>query len=132
MSTTIEELVKATASLTISRNLFNQTIKSQPEHVELHKVLRDGVIQRFEYCIELAWKISIKLLGLQTKAPNPAIRDMAQNHLIDNTELWFGFLLARNKTSHIYDEDVAAEVYSEVDKLIPELERLIERLRNLK
>jgi hypothetical protein len=50
----------------------------------LHRALRDSCIQRFEFCVELAWNTSIKSLGLDTRAPNPAARGMAQNVLIDD------------------------------------------------
>ena len=132
MSASINELVKASDSLKTAKNLLQQALVTQSQNIELHKALRDSCIQRFEFCVELAWKVSIKLLGLQTHAPNPAIRDMAQNQLIDDTAIWFEFLLARNKTSHSYDEDIAQEVYREVDRLIPELDKLLERLAKLK
>ena len=129
MSTTIEELSKATNSLKISRDLLKVAIETEPNNIELHKLIRDGSIQRFEFCIELSWKVSMKVLGLSVLAPNPAIRDMARNNLIDNPQLWFDFLTARNKTSHTYDEEIAKIVYAEVAKLIPALEQLILRLQ---
>lgn len=129
MSTTIEELSKAAKSLKISSDILMGALANEPKNIELHKLLRDGSIQRFEFCIELAWKVSMKVLGLTVLAPNPAIRDMARNNLIDNPQLWFDFLTARNKTSHTYDEEIAKVVYAEVEKLIPELEQLISRLK---
>lgn len=132
MSTTLNELKKASNSLQIALSLLQNSMRSEPNNIELHKALRDSCIQRFEFCIELSWKVSIKLLGLDTKAPNPAIREMAQNKLIDDTQIWFGFLIARNKTSHSYDEEIAQEVYREVEKLGPELDKLIGRLALLK
>jgi hypothetical protein len=59
-------------------NLLKKSIVIEPENIELHKALRDSCIQRFEFCIELSWKTSIKILGLQTRAPKPAIREMAK------------------------------------------------------
>ena len=56
---------------------------------------------------------------------------MAQNNLISNPELWFEFLLARNKTSHTYNEDVAKQVYLETVKLTPELNILISELEKI-
>lgn len=129
MSTTIEELSKAAKSLKISSDILMDALTNEPKNIELHKLLRDGSIQRFEFCIELAWKVSMKVLGLAVLAPNPAIRDMARNNLIDDPQLWFDFLTARNKTSHTYDEEIAKVVYAEVEKLIPELEQLIQRLK---
>ncbi len=129
MSTTVEELSKAARSLKVSSDLLKNAIAQEPKNIELHKLLRDGSIQRFEFCIELAWKVSMKVLGLTVLAPNPAIRDMARNNLIDDPQLWFDFLTARNKTSHTYEEEIAKVVYAEVEKLIPELEQLIKRLK---
>ncbi len=132
MSTTLEELTNAAKSLKISTELLKNSKTQEPQNIELHKALRDGCIQRFEFCVELSWKVSMKILGLETKAPNTAIRDMAQNKLIDDPQIWFDFLLARNKTSHTYAEDVAKAVYLEVEKLVPQLEQLVTRLQKIK
>jgi len=132
MSTNIEELTKAAASLRTATELLKKASTLEPDNFELHKALRDAGIQRFEFCIELAWKTSIKLLGLETKAPYPAIRDMAQNKLIDDTQIWFEFLIARNKTSHTYTEEIAKSVYVEVERLLPELDKLLFNLKKLK
>lgn len=128
---TIDELVKAADSLKVAQTLLGDAKKTSPDNLELHRALRDAAIQRFEFCVELSWKVSMKILGLQAKAPNPAIRDMAQNGLIDDPSIWFDFLRARNKTSHTYDEDVAREVYKEVERLEPELNKLIAKLKNM-
>lgn len=75
-------------------------------------IARDACIQRFEFCIELAWKISAKQMGSSSTTAKPVIREMAQNGLINNPEQWFEFVNARNQTSHSYDEDVAKQVYA--------------------
>lgn len=124
----IEELKKATQSLKIAQSLLADSLKNNPEHFEMHKALRDSCIQRFQFCVELSWKVSIKIIGLSTKSPNVAIRDMAQNNLIDSPDKWFDFLTARNKTSHTYNENIAQQVYNETLKLIPELDQLLRRL----
>lgn len=128
---TLEELKKASKSLTTAQNLLKEALSNSPQHVELHKALRDSCIQRFEFCVELSWKISMKILGLTTKSPNIAIREMAQNNIIDNPDKWFEFLLARNKTSHTYNEDIAKQVYNEAVKLMPELSTLIAKLEKI-
>ena len=73
----------------------------------------------------------MKVLGIDSKAPKIAIRDMAQNKLIDDVQMWFEFLLAHNKTSHTYDEEVAKVVYAEIEKSIPELDNLLFRLNKI-
>jgi nucleotidyltransferase substrate binding protein (TIGR01987 family) len=76
---------------------------------------RDGAIQRFEFTFELCWKSSKKVLdlhGVSAQSPREVFRELAQKEWIDNPELWFQFLEARNKTSHIYEDLVANEVFN--------------------
>lgn len=95
------------------------------------KIARDACIQRFEYCIELAWKISMKQLGSQTKFAKPAVREMARGDLIESAELWLAFIEARNQTSHSYSEEIAKNLYSIIQQFAHELEKLITKLRQL-
>jgi nucleotidyltransferase substrate binding protein (TIGR01987 family) len=81
--------------------------------------------------VELSWKTAVKALGLELKSPNTAIRDMARNNLIDETDTWFELLTARNKTSHTYDEDVAKEVYAITQKSIPYFEDLCQKIEDI-
>lgn len=75
------------------------------------KIARDACIQRFEYCIELSWKVAVKKLGSTPKFPKQAIREMARADLIDSAETWLDFIEARNNSSHSYAEDVAKKVF---------------------
>lgn len=127
--TSIEELHKALESLKVAIALLNQSFKNEPSNTDLHKALRDSCIQRFEFCVELSWKTSIRVLGLQIKSPNTAIREMARNNLIDDTQIWFDLLVARNKTSHTYDEDVAKEVLAITINSLPLFEDLYQKLK---
>lgn len=100
---------------------------AQKNEVEF-KIARDACIQRFEFCIELAWKTSAKFLGTSATASKIVIREMAQNSLISDPTLWFEFIEARNKTSHSYDEDVAREVFAVTQKFLPEGQKLLKVL----
>lgn len=76
--------------------------------------MREATIQRFEYTFELSWKLMSSILkdqGNETFGVKNIIRDSARLGLLDNVDRWFEFLLARNKTSNIYKEEVAEEVY---------------------
>lgn len=81
------------------------------------ELLRDGVIQRFEYSHELALKFIRRILEtvfgdtVDHMAYNDVLRTAAERGLIDDVEAWFGYRTARNKTSHTDDALVAAEVY---------------------
>jgi nucleotidyltransferase substrate binding protein (TIGR01987 family) len=129
LSLSLDELSKAVTSLDIAIELFEKSKLS--ENPDSLKVIRDGCIQRFEYCIELTWKTSVKLLGSQTQAAKPAIREMARNNLITDPKKWFGFIEARNETSHSYHEDTAKKVYEQIKLFQDEVKILLVELRKL-
>lgn len=129
MSVSLNELKKAIESLKVSLDLYHKTKYSQ---VDEKKAFRDACILRFEYCIELSWKTSLKQLGSNTAASKPAIREMARSNLIDNPELWFTFIDARNDTSHSYDDDIALRVFKKIEVFFPEVIKLISQLEKIK
>jgi nucleotidyltransferase substrate binding protein (TIGR01987 family) len=49
-----------------------------------NEFIRDSVIQRFEFCVELAWKSAKKVMGTTTSAPKDVVREMAQSGYIEN------------------------------------------------
>lgn len=94
---------------------------------------RDGLIQRFEFCCELAWKTCREyLIGLgyeEINGPKPVMREAFANHLIDDERIWIELLNDRNRTSHIYDEETAVEIGENIiEKYLAAFEKLVERL----
>ena len=98
-------------------------------------IVRDGVIQRFEYVFELSWK-TIKAAaeygGVSTKSPREAIRYAYKMEWITPEKKWIAIMDARNLTSHTYDEATAHKVYVRakmfpalVSELITALEKLL-------
>ncbi len=100
----------------------------------LKEIVRDGVIQRFEYCYELAQKMIKRTLETQfdekvdTMAWNDVLRSAAERGLITHIEQWFHYRTERNKTSHTYDASVAAIVYATAKKFLPDALELLSRL----
>ena len=92
--------------------------------------IRDSVIQRFEFSIELAWKTAKKIMGTSSAAPKDVIREMAQSGYIENVEVWLQAIDMRNLTSHTYKEDLAEKVYHFVSQFIGELQTLVQVLKN--
>ena len=117
-------------TLAISIEEFKKVLESLEEAIDLYqnakpgsssaKAFRDASIQRFEFCIELAWKTSKKVMGTSANAPKTIIREMAQSNFISDVNLWFDFLEARNKSSHTYDEDIAIEVFQKTQQFLPQ------------
>ena len=101
-----------------------QDALNQPKN----EYLRDSVIQRFEFCVELSWKVSKKIMGTATPAPKDVIREMAQAGYISNLALWLESIDMRNLSSHTYKEDIAEKVYAFAKSFLPELTQLMSRL----
>lgn len=123
--TSLKEYEKALISLKEALLIFENE-----KELEMQKLIRDACIQRFEFCVKLAWKSSLKVIGIQALPPKPAIREMAQGELIENIDLWFDFIEARNKSSHTYDENVAQQVFAVALQFVSEGEALLKKLRN--
>ena len=75
----------------------------------------DGVIQRFEFTFELAWKLIKSYAEFQgtdkeIMGSRDAIRWAYENHLISDSDTWMEMIKRRNDTSHSYDESTASEV----------------------
>ena len=123
-SISIVELEKAIETLKEAME-FAEQVKGNVTH---YKIARDACIQRFEYCIELPWKVAMKKIGSQTKFPKPAIREMARADLIDSAEDWLEFIEARNDSNHSYDEDIAQKVFLQIQKFYVQVQELLLRL----
>lgn len=127
MGLSAKELSKAIDSLEQALSLYGTSTTESKEQ----KAFRDASIQRFEYCVELCWKVAVKFLGSNTAAAKPAIREMARNNLITNPSEWIDFIEARNNTSHSYDEGIAQKVFVQVEKFLPEAKKLLVALEKL-
>lgn len=80
--------------------------------------VRDGVIQRFEFCTELAWKATREYLIEQgytdLNSPKSVMRQAYADGLISRDREWLDLLTARNITSHVYDDETAADVFKNI------------------
>ena len=76
------------------------------------ELLQEGMIQRFEYTHELAWKVMKDYAEYQgytdIRGSRDAIRKALEMGLIDDKR-WMETIEARNLTSHNYDNDVVSE-----------------------
>lgn len=104
---------------------------------ELSDLEREGLIQRFEYTFELAWKTLKDRLehdGMRivpTPTPRYVIRAAYENGMIDDGQAWIDMLTDRNAMSHEYDleafEAVAEQVHRRYLELLEELLMLLAR-----
>ena len=94
---------------------------------------RDGVIQRFELCTELAWKSTREYLLAQgyvdINSPKSVMKQAYADNLIDDDQAWLALLYARNLTSHIYDENTANDIFDDIkNKYLTLLKQLLRKL----
>lgn len=120
------------------RNAISQleTGLHQAESEPGNELLRDGVIQRFEYSHELALRFIKRVLKtlhndlLEQMPYNDILRTAADRKYIQNIEHWFTYRDARNKTSHAYDAFIAAEVYGVVPNFLEDIRILLQQLEH--
>ena len=77
----------------------------------------DACIQRFEFTIELFWKLLRRILetkGVVVLYPKDVLRAAFSGQLIDHETQWLGMLNDRNQTSHTYNEKLADEIYHRI------------------
>ncbi len=74
----------------------------------LNPLEKEGVIQRFEYCFELAWKtvkdfLEESGLVVSTVAPRQVLKEAFAARLLADGQVWIDMLDHRNLLSHTYD-----------------------------
>ena len=78
---------------------------------------KDGVIQRFEFTIELLWKtlkITLAYQGEECRSPRDCVKKAYKIGMLKDDEIILDMMEDRNKSSHIYDEQVADEIFQRI------------------
>lgn len=86
---------------------FIQLKDAVSRYESLDDLSKEGLIQRFEYTFELAWKTLKDYLeseGVIAKFPREVIKNAFQTELINNGEAWLDMLEKRNLLAHTYDK----------------------------
>lgn len=107
------------------------------EYASLSELEKEGLIQRFEYTFELAWKTLQDLLehkGYQDIAgPNPVLEQALKDGYIKNEKQWRNMKKSRELTSHTYNsetaDDIAENIVAEYYQLLKDLELRLEEER---
>lgn len=116
------------------KNAFDRLSEGILRFDKADDLLRDGLIQRFEFTFELAWK-TLKsifedegLIGLNS--PKTVLKEAYSAGLIKDEELWLTMLKDRNATTHIYSEKKAIEICNNIiEKYSNEFAELIKRIQ---
>ena len=92
----------------------------------------DACIQRFEFTIELFWKLLKRIIesrGGTPTYPKDVLREAFRGQLIHDESVWLRMLQDRNLTSHTYNQDLADEIYEHIKTYYPVLHETYEQLK---
>ncbi len=95
--------------------LLDSALK-QTTHTKLEK---EGIIQRFEYTFELAWKTLRDYLrhqGIESDLPRDTIKHAFSNRILSNGQVWIEMLESRNLMAHTYDESAFETAFHRIQK----------------
>ncbi|OON96842.1 MAG: nucleotidyltransferase [Epulopiscium sp. Nele67-Bin005] len=123
----LENLKKAFARLEEVSNFYDGT----------NDMIRDSLIQRFEFVAELTHKTlneTLRYMGvnLENRFPRTIYKYAYQNFLIDDENLWLALIQDRNCTSHMYAEEVAINLARKIqNQYIPIISKLICKIEEI-
>ncbi len=103
----------------------------------LAEIIKEGLIQRFEYTYEMAWNVmkdyALYQGNSELAGSRDAIRYAFSTNLIKDGEMWMDMMKSRIKTSHTYNEETANEIYlkiiNEYYDAFNEFEKIMEEKR---
>src|SRR5882757_9528885 len=91
---------------------FKDALLENPSQLE-----RDGAIQRFEYCFDLAWKTLKRHLEksglMDLNSPRSVFSAAYSERLIADEDIWATIILRRNASAHTYNQNLADSLFSE-------------------
>ena len=118
---------------------YKNAVDRLEEVIEVYKknknqIIVDAMIQRFEICIELSWKLLKDYLKHENvgdfASPRSVMKESYVQNLINDGEAWLDMLEDSNLTSHTYDEIVANTIRDNIlnkhFKLLKELKKEME------
>lgn len=122
----------------IARTQYNRALDRLHEVVALDEtdIIRDSLIQRFEFTYELAWKCMYYWLRAEDEQvlemQKPILQAAFRCELIVDPMAWEEIKKQRDQTSHTYDEAKAVNVSAFVRSVaMPEFDDFRQKLNTL-
>jgi len=105
-------------------------VAASKETDNLSELEKEGMIQRFEYTFELAWKTLQDIMEykgyLDITGPNPVLEQALKDGYIENEKQWRNMKKSRELTSHTYNNETAVEIAENITNVYYELFKKLE------
>ena len=100
---------------------------------DLSELEQEGLVQRFEYTFELAWKVLQDLMNYKgyefMSGPTGTLKMAFEDGMLSDQDGWRKMAKSRNTLSHVYDEDEAEAIVQLIfSEYAPLLKQLDEKL----
>ena len=105
------------------------------DYQTLSELEQEGVIQRFEYTFELAWKtlkdyLLFSGVSLEKITPRETIKQGFAAGVIEDGQCWIDMLEHRNQMSHTYNRDVFEQAIKAInDRYLQALDQVYTLLK---
>jgi len=109
-------------------------LKEAANKKEFSDLEKDGLIQRFEFTFELAWKTLKDYLESQgfsdIASPKKALQKSFSMDLISEGNVWINMLEDRNRMSHLYSRAASEIIFQNIkNHYVAAIEELILNLK---
>lgn len=104
----------------VKNNISDENKAGNQNELEevLDEIVKEGLIQRFEYTHELAWNVMKDYAAYQgitgIGGSRDAAREAFQLQLVSDGHVWMDMINSRNQTTHTYNEETADEIYNKI------------------
>ena len=120
---------------------FQKALSQLTEAIETNGVnpidiIKEGIIQRFKFTHELAWKVLKDYLeyeGFQNiTGSRTATREAFNKGLIQNGQIWMDMIESRNLTVHTYQHTILEEEFLKIIKIyFPQFKEFQSKMNSL-
>ena|SRR3972149_8863162 len=115
--------------------LFSKAVERLAESLQAPKsdITRDSAIQRFEFCVDLSWKLVKTVLeeekGILCNSPKDCFRQAYRQGLVKHDATYLLLVDMRNETVHTYNEEIAARIYRRLPVALKQFKSLLKILK---
>ena len=135
----MEILEKRITTFTKVIQTLEKTItKLQNKKYDDYQEIRDSLIQRFEYCADIYWKLLKDYLKFELSIeiklarPKSIIKESFESNILTSIEYQTSLKLIedRNQSSHTYNEDLAEEITKNIYSYFKVMKNVLNKLKN--